>query len=46
MEMTAVQIERLEELRKIVLKTGAESAEWEKLEAMVKPKPEVKEVKK
>lgn len=32
--MTAVQKERLEELRKIVLKTGAESAEWEKLEAM------------
>jgi len=42
--MTAVQIERLEELRKIEMKTGAESAEWEKLEALVEPVE--KEVKK
>lgn len=35
--MTAVQKERLEELRKIVLKTGAEAYEWERLEAMVEP---------
>lgn len=41
--MTAVEKERLEELRKIVLKTGAEEWEWEKLEAMVVP---VKESKK
>lgn len=33
--MTAVEKERLEELRKIVLKTGAEEMEWEKLEALV-----------
>lgn len=33
--MTAVQKEKLEELRKIVLKTGAEEMEWEKLEALL-----------
>jgi hypothetical protein len=46
MKMTAVEVERLEELRKIVPKTGAESIEWEKLESMVEPEPKVKEIKK
>lgn len=46
MKMNAVQIERLEELRKIILKNGEEEMEWEKLEAMVEPiKKEIKNAK-
>lgn len=44
--MTAIEEERLKELRKIVLKTGLEEAEWEKLEAMVPVKEKKVEVKK
>lgn len=44
--MTAVQKERLEELRKIILKTGAEAHEWEALEAMHNEEIKNKEVKK
>lgn len=41
--MTAVQAERLEELRQVKMKTGSEEMEWEKLEALVEPvKKEVK----
>jgi hypothetical protein len=40
--MSAIEQERLAELRKIVLKTGAEAAEWEKLEAMVPVVPKGK----